>query len=166
MWKPWAVAQLVGSLSHEGAVANARSAATQLSRMRVERVEIELYVAQRAAQRIEADRRSNPPDPHPGGHARRPAASLSAVNQPATSDRPSPGRRVVIAEDETLIRMDLAEMLGEEGYDVVGQAGDGARAVELAEELRPDLVIVDVKMPVLDGIAAAERIAGSGSRRW
>ncbi len=51
-------------------------------------------------------------------------------------------------------------MLGEEGYDVVGQAGDGARAVELAEELRPDLVIVDVKMPVLDGIAAAERIAG------
>jgi response regulator NasT len=82
------------------------------------------------------------------------------VDQPATSVRPSPGRRVVIAEDETLIRMDLAEMLGEEGYDVVGQAGDGARAIELAEELRPDLVIVDVKMPVLDGIAAAERIAG------
>ncbi|MCW2844137.1 MAG: response regulator receiver [Nocardioides sp.] len=69
-------------------------------------------------------------------------------------------RTVVIAEDEALIRMDLAEMLTEEGYDVVGQAGDGARAVELAEELRPDLVILDVKMPVLDGIAAAERIAG------
>jgi len=68
---------------------------------------------------------------------------------------------VVIAEDEALIRMDLAEMLAEEGYDVVGQAGDGARAVELAEELRPDLVILDVKMPVLDGIAAAERIAGA-----
>ncbi len=51
MWKPWAVAQLVGSLSQEGAVANARGAATELSRMRVERVEIELYVAQRAAQR-------------------------------------------------------------------------------------------------------------------
>ena len=68
-------------------------------------------------------------------------------------------RRVVIAEDEALIRMDLAEMLAEEGYDVVGQAGDGARAVELAEELRPDLVILDVKMPVLDGITAAERIA-------
>jgi response regulator NasT len=66
----------------------------------------------------------------------------------------------VIAEDEALIRMDLAEMLGEQGYDVVGQAGDGARAIELAEELRPDLVILDVKMPVLDGIAAAERIAG------
>ncbi len=68
-------------------------------------------------------------------------------------------RTVVIAEDEALIRMDLAEMLGEEGYDVVGQAGDGARAVELAQELRPDLVILDVKMPVLDGIAAAEAIA-------
>jgi len=68
-------------------------------------------------------------------------------------------RRVVIAEDEALIRMDLAEMLGEEGYDVVGQAGDGETAVALAEELRPDLVILDVKMPVLDGIAAAERIA-------
>jgi AmiR/NasT family two-component response regulator len=68
-------------------------------------------------------------------------------------------RRVVIAEDEALIRMDLAEMLAEEGYDVVGQAGDGARAVELAEQERPDLVILDVQMPVLDGIAAAERIA-------
>jgi two-component system, response regulator PdtaR len=68
-------------------------------------------------------------------------------------------RRVVIAEDEALIRMDLAEMLAEEGYDVVGQAADGERAVALAEEHRPDLVILDVKMPVLDGIAAAERIA-------
>jgi len=74
----------------------------------------------------------------------------------ATSPTP---RTVVIAEDEALIRMDLAEMLAEEGYDVVGQAGDGARAVELAQELRPDLVILDVKMPVLDGIAAAEAIA-------
>ena len=67
--------------------------------------------------------------------------------------------RVVVAEDEALIRMDLVEMLGEQGYDVVGEAGDGARAIELAEELRPDLVILDVQMPVLDGIAAAERIA-------
>src|SRR3954453_14773185 len=56
--------------------------------------------------------------------------------------------------------MDLVEMLGEEGYDVVGQAGDGVTAVELAEQLRPDLVILDVKMPVLDGIAPAEQIAG------
>jgi AmiR/NasT family two-component response regulator len=69
-------------------------------------------------------------------------------------------RTVVIAEDETLIRMDLAEMLTEEGYTVVGEAGDGARAIDLAEEHRPDLVILDVKMPVLDGIAAAEVIAG------
>jgi response regulator NasT len=67
--------------------------------------------------------------------------------------------RVVVAEDEALIRMDLVEMLGEQGYDVVGEAGDGARAIELAEQLRPDLVILDVQMPVLDGIAAAERIA-------
>ena len=64
-----------------------------------------------------------------------------------------------MAEDEVLIRMDLAEMLTEEGYDVVGQAGDGATAVDLAEQHRPDLVILDVKMPVLDGIAAAEQIA-------
>jgi len=75
------------------------------------------------------------------------------------TEAPAP-RTVVIAEDETLIRMDLAEMLAEEGYEVVGQAGDGAKAIELAEELRPDLVILDVKMPVLDGIAAAEAIAG------
>ena len=66
---------------------------------------------------------------------------------------------MVIAEDEALIRMDLAEMLGEEGYDVVGQAGDGERAVELTRELRPDLVVLDVKMPKLDGITAAQRIA-------
>jgi response regulator NasT len=71
----------------------------------------------------------------------------------------STARRVVIAEDEALIRLDLAEMLAEEGYDVIGQAGDGERAVQLAEELRPDLVVLDVKMPKLDGIAAAERIA-------
>ncbi len=72
----------------------------------------------------------------------------------------APTRRVVIAEDEALIRMDLAEMLAEEGYEVVGQAADGQRAIELARELAPDLVILDVKMPVLDGIAAAEVIAG------
>lgn len=72
----------------------------------------------------------------------------------------SPARlRVVVAEDETLIRLDLVEMLREEGYDVVGEAGDGELAVRLAEELRPDLVMLDIKMPVLDGISAAERIA-------
>jgi response regulator NasT len=83
------------------------------------------------------------------------------VTDAASSPSLSPStRRVVIAEDEALIRMDLAEMLAEEGYDVVGQAGDGEQAVSLAEELTPDLVILDVKMPRLDGIAAAERIAG------
>lgn len=70
--------------------------------------------------------------------------------------------RVVIAEDEALIRLDLKEMLEEEGYTVVGEAGDGQRAVELARELTPDLVILDVKMPVMDGISAAEKIAGEG----
>ncbi len=65
---------------------------------------------------------------------------------------------VVIAEDEALIRLDLREMLEEEGYVVAGEAGDGETAVKLAEELRPDLVIMDVKMPGLDGISAAERI--------
>jgi len=75
------------------------------------------------------------------------------------SPTPSTLRRVVIAEDEALIRMDLAEMLAEEGYDVVGQAADGEQAIALAESLRPDLVVLDVKMPKLDGIAAAERIA-------
>jgi two-component system, response regulator PdtaR len=67
--------------------------------------------------------------------------------------------RVVIAEDEALIRLDLKEMLEEEGYTVVGEAGDGQRALELAREHRPDLVILDVKMPVMDGISAAEKIA-------
>lgn len=65
---------------------------------------------------------------------------------------------MVIAEDEALIRLDLKEMLQEDGYVVVGEAGDGEQAIQLATELRPELVILDVKMPVLDGISAAERI--------
>ncbi|RZS82867.1 response regulator receiver and ANTAR domain protein [Motilibacter rhizosphaerae] len=71
---------------------------------------------------------------------------------------PTTERRVVIAEDEALIRLDLREMLEEEGWTVVGEAGDGEEAVRLAEELKPDLVICDVKMPKLDGISAATRI--------
>lgn len=68
---------------------------------------------------------------------------------------------VVIAEDEALIRLDLREMLQEEGYRVVGEAGDGETAVALAEQLRPDLVMLDVRMPVMDGITAAERIVAA-----
>jgi AmiR/NasT family two-component response regulator len=67
--------------------------------------------------------------------------------------------RVVVAEDEALIRLDLVEMLREAGYDVIGEAADGEVALSLAREFRPDLVILDVKMPVMDGITAAEIIA-------
>ncbi|WP_426119626.1 ANTAR domain-containing response regulator [Kocuria sp. LHG3120] len=70
-----------------------------------------------------------------------------------------PARRVVVAEDETLIRLDIVEMLQDAGYEVVAEADNGQRAVELAREHRPDLVLMDVKMPVLDGITAAEQIA-------
>ncbi len=66
---------------------------------------------------------------------------------------------VVVAEDEALIRLDLVELLKEEGYDVIGEAGDGEEAIKLARDLEPDLVIMDVKMPKLDGITAAETIA-------
>lgn len=79
---------------------------------------------------------------------------------PATSPAPEP-MRVLIAEDEALIRLDLREMLEEEGFAVVGEAADGEQAVSLAEQLTPDLVICDVKMPKMDGIAAAAHITGA-----
>jgi len=83
-----------------------------------------------------------------------------ATDVPVTYDpAEAPPRRVVIAEDEALIRLDLAEMLRDEGYQVVGEASDGQEAVDLAESLRPDLVIMDVKMPRRDGIDAAAEIA-------
>ena len=69
--------------------------------------------------------------------------------------------RVLIAEDEALIRLDLKEMLEEEGYVVVAEVGDGQAAVDQAVQLRPDLVVLDVQMPVLDGISAAEQIAAA-----
>ncbi len=69
--------------------------------------------------------------------------------------------RVVIAEDEALIRLDLKEMLEEEGYSVVAEVGDGQQAVDRATELRPDLVILDIQMPVLDGLSAADQIASN-----
>ena len=80
---------------------------------------------------------------------------MSETTPPAA---PSSTKRVLVAEDEAIIRLDLAEMLKEAGYDVVGQAGDGEQAVAMALELKPDIVIMDVKMPVMDGITAAEQI--------
>jgi AmiR/NasT family two-component response regulator len=91
---------------------------------------------------------------HPG---RQPQNSQSVTLSTVTTT----SRRVLIAEDEALIRLDLKEMLQEEGYDVVGEASDGEQAVKLADELKPDLVILDVKMPILDGISAAERIVAA-----
>ena len=66
--------------------------------------------------------------------------------------------RILVAEDETIIRMDLVEMLIEAGYDVIGQASNGQEAILMARDLKPDLAILDVKMPILDGISAAEEI--------
>ncbi|MBI2845197.1 MAG: response regulator [Chloroflexi bacterium] len=70
--------------------------------------------------------------------------------------------RVVIADDESVIRMDLKEMLTSLGYLVVGEAGDGASAINMARELRPDIVIMDIKMPGVDGIEAAAALTGDG----
>ena len=76
-----------------------------------------------------------------------------------TTDKSAPIRiRILVAEDEALIRMDLVEMLVEAGYEVVAEASDGAQAIELAQLHKPDLAILDVKMPILDGISAAEKI--------
>jgi response regulator NasT len=68
-------------------------------------------------------------------------------------------RRIVVAEDESLIRMDIVETLKAQGFDVVGEAGDGLKAIELAKELKPDLMVMDIKMPDMDGLSAAEQIA-------
>ncbi|MGK2350408.1 ANTAR domain-containing response regulator [Cutibacterium sp. V947] len=83
--------------------------------------------------------------------------------QDPTRSTPDPGvgtehPRVVVAEDEALIRLDLVELLEEHGYEIVGQASDGEEAVRLANELEPDLVVMDVKMPKMDGITAADKI--------
>ena len=67
-----------------------------------------------------------------------------------------PAKRVIVAEDESLIRIDVVETLRDNGFEVIAEAADGEKAVALAEELRPDLVVMDVKMPLMDGISAAE----------
>ena len=79
----------------------------------------------------------------------------ASPNQPATSK----SVRVVVAEDEAIIRLDLTEILAEEGYEVVGQTGRGDEAVDLVRELKPDLAILDIKMPGMDGLTAAKAIA-------
>jgi two-component system, response regulator PdtaR len=107
----------------------------------------------------------------PAAEKAKPAAEDAAGDVTATVDLPTEGvapepaptsgkpRRAVVAEDEALIRMDVAETLREAGYEVVGEAGNGEEAVALAIELRPDVVVMDVKMPEMDGITAAEKIA-------
>ncbi|WP_216206945.1 ANTAR domain-containing response regulator [Amycolatopsis aidingensis] len=85
---------------------------------------------------------------------------MTEVAAEANGGVAEPQRRVLVAEDEALIRLDLVEMLREEGYEVVGEAGDGEEAIKLATDLSPDLVILDVKMPKLDGIEAASKITG------
>jgi AmiR/NasT family two-component response regulator len=86
------------------------------------------------------------------------AQQVSEDDGATTSAAPAAGLKVLVVEDEALIRMDLAEMLTEEGYVVAGEAGDGELALELARRLHPDLVIMDIKMPKVDGITAAAAI--------
>jgi two-component system, response regulator PdtaR len=76
--------------------------------------------------------------------------------------QPPPRPRLVIAEDQALIRLDLERLLDEAGFDVCGSARDGQEAVELVLELRPDIVVLDVQMPRLDGVEAARRILAEG----
>ena len=94
----------------------------------------------------------------PNADAATGAPDAAPVEPAPSGPRPT---RILVAEDEALIRIDLAEMLGEAGYEVVGQASNGEQAVEMARELTPDLVIMDVKMPVMDGITAAEEIGAA-----
>lgn len=76
-----------------------------------------------------------------------------------TEQQPVPATRIVVAEDETIIRLDIVETLTAQGYDVVGETDNGQRAIELVEELRPDVVLMDISMPVMDGLSATRSIA-------
>lgn len=96
------------------------------------------------------------PTPPPSVRASPPPA------HPSARERDAGAPRILVAEDEALIRLDLVEMLIESGYRVCGQAGDGQQAVELCRADPPDVVVMDVKMPVMDGITAAEIIGGEG----
>src|ERR687896_791290 len=84
----------------------------------------------------------------------------AAPGEATAPARPRP--KILIAEDEAIIRLDLKEMLEEEGFEVVGEASDGEAAIRLAKERDPDLVIMDIKMPGLDGLTAAERVVSEG----
>ena len=83
-------------------------------------------------------------------------SELTTQNQ---AEEQGPARTVVVAEDEALIRLDIVEILKDQGFDVVAETDNGKTAVELAQKHRPDLVLMDVKMPIMDGITAAEEIA-------
>ena len=83
-------------------------------------------------------------------------SELTTQNQ---TEEQAPARTVVVAEDEALIRLDIVEILKDQGFDVVAETDNGKTAVELAQKHRPDLVLMDVKMPIMDGITAAEEIA-------
>ncbi len=98
----------------------------------------------------------------PGDDAATESGQATPQDESASTAADGQGLRILLAEDEAIIRMDLAEMLTEAGHEIVGQAADGEQAVALAKETEPDLVVMDIKMPGIDGISAAEQIGREG----
>lgn len=98
----------------------------------------------------------------PGDDAASESGQAAPQDDAASTAADGQGLRILLAEDEAIIRMDLAEMLTEAGHEIVGQAADGEQAVALAKETEPDLVVMDIKMPGIDGISAAEQIGREG----